>query len=208
MTATLRLVSPRFLSTPSGWRATFPALPPWVLPLYFYPRPPGGGRQGFYYRELGLYAISIHALRVEGDAGPRRKETTMTQFLSTPSGWRATLYKGAGRGEEKFLSTPSGWRATGSQTPSSGTTSISIHALRVEGDAGQSCTAPAARDFYPRPPGGGRPSSRSSGWTSRNFYPRPPGGGRPPESDKIYVILSISIHALRVEGDSPRPLDP
>ena len=45
MTATLRLVSPRFLSTPSGWRATFPALPPWVLPLYFYPRPPGGGRQ-------------------------------------------------------------------------------------------------------------------------------------------------------------------
>ena len=34
-----------------------------------------------------------------------------------------------------------------------------------------------------------------------NFYPRPPGGGRPEEQDLRLAFLSISIHALRVEGD-------
>ena len=33
----------------------------------FYPRPPGGGRQGIYDTYLNKYRISIHALRVEGD---------------------------------------------------------------------------------------------------------------------------------------------
>ena len=33
-----------FLSTPSGWRATFPPKPPRKRQRNFYPRPPGGGR--------------------------------------------------------------------------------------------------------------------------------------------------------------------
>ena len=33
---------------------------------------------------------------------------------------------------------------------------ISIHALRVEGDAGESADGGAGRDFNPRPPCGGR----------------------------------------------------
>ena len=36
-------------------------------PINFYPRPPRGGRQGFYCTAVVLYAISIHALREEGD---------------------------------------------------------------------------------------------------------------------------------------------
>ena len=35
------------------------------------------------------------------------------------------------------------------------------------------------RNFYPRPPGGGRPTRRPRQPQRSNFYPRPPGGGRP-----------------------------
>ena len=83
--------APRFLSTPSGWRATFvDRRLKLSLTRDFYPRPPGGGRQ------------VLPAATARAD-----------QFLSTPSGWRATVqrvYKVDIDGE--FLSTPSGWRAT------------------------------------------------------------------------------------------------
>ena len=35
--------------------------------LNFYPRPPGGGRHGYYIIRKLTVRISIHALRVEGD---------------------------------------------------------------------------------------------------------------------------------------------
>ena len=57
-----------------------------------------------------------------------------------------------------FLSTPSGWRAT----------------RAVSGVRG-SCAA--------------------------YFYPRPPGGGRPTQIATFHLDRLISIHALRVEGD-------
>ena len=37
--------------------------------------------------------------------------------------------------------------------------------------------------------------------TDADFYPRPPRGGRPPQLDQSYLASSISIHALREEGD-------
>ena len=40
-----------------------------TLMLYFYPRPPRGGRRIQFFVPLRLYAISIHALREEGDFG-------------------------------------------------------------------------------------------------------------------------------------------
>ena len=79
----------KFLSTPSGWRATKKSKMIRVCGFYFYPRPPGGGRplicghacpvSYFYPRPPGGgrrraaqparrgRGISIHALRVEGD---------------------------------------------------------------------------------------------------------------------------------------------
>ena len=79
------------------------------------------------------------------------------QFLSTPSGWRATDFFMSKNVKKRFLSTPSGWRATAQeQAQFDKIQEISIHALRVEGDT--------ARDH------------------SAN-------------------ISLISIHALRVEGD-------
>ena len=38
--------------------------------------------------------------------------------------------------------------------------------------------------------------------TIRNFYPRPPRGGRPEKAKRDAAREEISIHALREEGDS------
>ena len=57
--------------------------------------------------------------------------------------------------------------------------SISIHALREEGDAVQ--LTPHLHTI--------------------NFYPRPPRGGRPPTVSLDHRLEAISIHALRGEGD-------
>ena len=56
---------------------------------------------------------------------------------------------------------------------------ISIHALRGEGDG--------------RTDQGGKPPN--------HFYPRPPRGGRPDADLADFILLDISIHALREEGD-------
>ena len=78
---------------------------------------------------------------------------------------------------------------------------ISIHALREEGDvkgwlratevtrflstpsarratARSALSAQVVRDFYPRPPRGGRPPGSIARGRPCDFYPRPPRGGR------------------------------
>ena len=106
---------PLFLSTPSARRATA-VLPVYGFPyLYFYPRPPRGGRLFQDSSIFTVLCISIHALREEGDRlqavcvlclsnfyprpprGGRRGNLTTefknSIFLSTPSARRATLPK-------------------------------------------------------------------------------------------------------------------
>ena len=63
------------------------------------------------------------------------------KFLSTPSGWRATRMMQRLGPCPQFLSTPSGWRATAFGLTSFLWTAISIHALRVEGDAAPASAA-------------------------------------------------------------------
>ena len=147
---------------------------------YFYPRPPRGGR---------LFTVAVAAGR--------------DLFLSTPSARRATFsarfflcllgyfYPRPPRGGrqaahvergqcKKFLSTPSARRATARGSAASAVCTISIHALREEGDPTTSymfsCLQvisihalreegdalhiehyPVKWNFYPRPPRGGRP---------------------------------------------------
>ena len=79
-----------FLSTPSGWRATHSIYQDMLKLRYFYPRPPGGGRQVDALTDEFASAISIHALRVEGDCAAEDVDFAYGGFLSTPSGWRAT----------------------------------------------------------------------------------------------------------------------
>ena len=138
--------------------------------------------------------ISIHALRVEGDCRSAATTANSSEFLSTPSVWRATVLKAAEEVVTEFLSTPSVWRAT----------------FSVSGDNA------IVKDFYPRPPCGGRPGaqctvirskrflSTPSVWRATprkwhncnkasNFYPRPPCGGRPP-AITIYARLSANFY--------------
>ena len=150
-----------FLSTPSGWRATHSIYQDMLKLRYFYPRPPGGGRQVDALTDEFASAISIHALRVEGDCAAEDVDFAYGGFLSTPSGWRATVV---------------------------------LVAL-----------FPRCFNFYPRPPGGGRPFCISKDICVYNFYPRPPGGGRLSHSMFPRTAETISIHALRVEGDKIAP---
>ena len=149
--------------------------------IYFYPRPPGGGRLNNVSQIKAQYI-----------------------FLSTPSGWRATTPCHACFQFPVFLSTPSGWRATDPGRFPRHDRGISIHALRVEGDLRNVIAFRPKLHFYPRPPGGGRLSRyRMQANTDASFLSTPSGWratytGR--NGGDAY--FSISIHALRVEGDS------
>ena len=97
----------KFLSTPSARRATSQRLLPLCPALYFYPRPPRGGRRYtvinemevflyFYPRPprggrrlsaavaVSAFAISIHALREEGDHRTARTAGWLFYFYPRP----------------------------------------------------------------------------------------------------------------------------
>ena len=173
---------------------------------YFYPRPPRGGRLGLSALQLipriflstpsarrateatrRAYcitaSISIHALREEGDCLGFRSHVLIANFYPRPPrGGRRRPCLSASR-PATFLSTPSARRATG----------------RL------GLWSRPALYFYPRPPRGGRqqirlPRTLMPGY----FYPRPPRGGRQKAAEAARAEASISIHALREEGDAGR----
>ena len=172
----------KFLSTPSARRATMRLKSLIGIASNFYPRPPRGGRPAVPRFHGGRSEISIHALREEGD--PRRRRE--------------------GKQNRRFLSTPSARRATSPTRPPRALLS----------------------DFYPRPPRGGRLGTvTAKSWRVSYFYPRPPRGGRlavhvlcflpcgflsTPSARRAtsrnvqgFRVRTISIHALREEGDFP-----
>ena len=146
---------------------------------YFYPRPPRGGRR---------------------------------QRFSTPGC------------SHKFLSTPSARRATSEIQRTLAVDNISIHALREEGDDIDEIndhihklflSTPSARretwkllfnclsNPFLSTPSARRATQHKSSQTQRrhDFYPRPPRGGRPTRRQYPLRPTTISIHALREEGD-------
>ena len=168
--------------------------------------------------------ISIHALREEGDFTSLRVPLYVSKFLSTPSARRATYITGViaawfsnfyprpPRGgrllsysrkfcAQTFLSTPSARRATAPICFRYDCKLISIHALREEGDHITAISKLRLRDFYPRPPRGGRLYGAAKNTVYTYFYPRPPRGGRPLVAFFNVWFKGISIHALREEGD-------
>ena len=78
---------------------------------------------------------------------------------------------------------------------------ISIHALRGEGDLVLHNPAMLVVYFNPRPPWGGRQRQARRQASARHFNPRPPWGGRRKSLKNPRKSRSISIHALRGEGD-------
>ncbi len=130
----------------------------------------------------------------------------------------------------RFLSTPSARRATHLHGGRYHQCEISIHALREEGDKPHRVGHRTRKNFYPRPPRGGRPHEhRAPGGYAKisihalreegdqavqhrtrrpfHFYPRPPRGGRPALCELDAALNKISIHALREEGDMSDAFD-
>ena len=145
----------RFLSTPSARRATYYSLHQHRIGHNFYPRPPRGGRREYYNTE--------HHWKI---------------FLSTPSARRATLYEKS-RGDNQDISIHA-LREEGDPIRrfSASRGKISIHALREEGDLSIPAAESKVRNFYPRPPRGGRHQRYERRHDPWHFYPRPPRGGR------------------------------
>ena len=109
-----REMSPfRFLSTPSARRAT-----------------------GFYCTAVVLYAISIHALREEGDIRGGDTYSLGSDFYPRPPRGGRPSDMTIPTSKDSFLSTPSARRATDNIAVFFKTFCISIHALREEGDCG------------------------------------------------------------------------
>ena len=191
-----------FLSTPSARRATYRITSVNILPGYFYPRPPRGGRPITLFHVSAELVISIHALREEGDRPvPPVAGRSMYFYPRPPRGGRRLVRYSLGRHPE-----------------------ISIHALREEGDS-MPCTNPNVFIIFLSTPSARRatkswaalscaslflstPSARratrqlcAGGQHESNFYPRPPRGGRRRDFLRRDFGDVISIHALREEGD-------
>ena len=142
----------------------------------FYPRPPRGGRRSCLMISGVAKAISIHALREEGDDLAVNPKAQNRIFLSTPSARRATddpcpWYCAR---SDFYPRPPRGGRHS---QPTNGSTNrpisihalreegdllqrqgrlfqrvISIHALREEGDKTTITRITSVQYFYPRPP--------------------------------------------------------
>ena len=267
-----------FLSTPSARRATRSGWPAgYRLAISIHAlREEGDEASKFAAQRTKLFLSTPSARRATNDHNARIKEE---QFLSTPSARRATNDHNARIKEEQFLSTPSARRATFLPIHQQGIDGvISIHALREEGDAAldhalagaiQFLSTPSARraterqvirvidfgisihalreegdhktiqyqpngkNFYPRPPRGGRQCSHSSRDGTKkflstpsarratalsslevsgfsNFYPRPPRGGRPFRSsnsaDTEIFLSTPSARRATIYVDKPVPV--
>ena len=122
-----------FLSTPSARRAT-------CAP----------------HRRDNRAQISIHALREEGDPGPRQGPRSSPNFYPRPPrGGRPDVPAVC---PSIFTISIHALREEGDTPPESEGTmqAISIHALREEGDYSADPSSTDSSNFYPRPPRGGR----------------------------------------------------
>ena len=102
-----------------------------------------------------------------------------------------------------FQSTPSVGRATFAHLYLSTYISISIHALRGEGDI--NCKISNINRYrFQSTPSVGRATRnfRKRPCQDDYFNPRPPWGGRQPPLSTFCKVTEISIHALRGEGDA------
>ena len=140
---------------------------------------------------------------MEGDPCFRGKKISASVFLPTPSAWRATE---DGRKvvdcHRRFLPTPSAWRATLCRANGN---HLSLYFYPRPPHGGRrwgSEISTARHDFYPRPPHGGRQWSQSSDKHSFKFLPTPSAWRATIGVSLYIVVIAISTHALRMEGDT------
>ena len=166
---------------------------------------------------------------MEGDSYRLYISGVWKKFQPTPSVGRATCASSHGTNLNLHFNPLPPWGGRPAAVAAiQKVVSISIHALRGEGDVVcvVRCRGKTA-DFNPRPPWGGRrqksgrrsrekefQSTPSVGRATRmkllspalssHFNPRPPWGGRLARGQGRAVPERISIHALRGEGDRGR----
>ena len=163
---------------------------------------------------------------MEGDLDRRYDFCSGIPFQSTPSAWRETDSGWVAVSNfSVFQSTPSAWRETDRDVITGFQIAISIHSLRMEGDAGSlSCrfSAGSISIHSLRMEGDWLYTWHSSGcvifqstpsaWRETHFLffisckkihfnPLPPHGGRPGSYSHKHDGKHISIHSLRMEGD-------
>ena len=149
--------------------------------------------------------ISIHALREEGDTSIWRTSIALLPFLSTPSARRATV--SVDRDRISLTISIHALREEGDFGPDRRQLppqKISIHALREEGDGLASSSALGVSNFYPRPPRGGRHKQSCKAFITTSFLSTPSARRATSSYLSCFPINSISIHALREEGDYNR----
>ena len=189
-------------------------------------RRPRGGRPQVIIGQVDHRHISIHALREEGDTFLPTPSQSMSVFLSTPSARRATKISPNRTSPRKFLSTPSARRATGKPAFYEVFPVISIHALREEGDFSErrpemsrfrflstpsarratatSCWAAARPEKFLSTPSARRATVQFAvikSW-GKIFLSTPSARRATKTSIPFSGIFTISIHALREEGDT------
>ena len=130
------------------------------------------------YNNWDLVKISIHALREEGDLDIFIFDAGIIVFLSTPSARRATQVTRLQAFQAVFLSTPSARRATEYLIIGDMPLSISIHALREEGDTEALVPVPLPALFL------STPSARRATAKTERKHP-------------AFVSLYTSLHKLQ-----------
>ena len=108
------------------------------------------------------------------------RQTASNFYPRPPRGGRPKRFATPGSNNIKFLSTPSARRAT-------------FFSWRMTSMSMRFLSTPSARRATK--------SWHSSSWLLSYFYPRPPRGGRLLNNSLHTDPLTISIHALREEGD-------
>ena len=170
--------------------------------------------------------ISIHALREEGDMLCRSANSATLNFYPRPPRGGRLQSVPFSAAICLFLSTPSARRATTNSAFPLLTATISIHALREEGDPsffdrryhnGRFLSTPSARratgvvgaevvdaiHFYPRPPRGGRRFGGDFEPRAGRFLSTPSARRATSRAARLRARNpEISIHALREEGDN------
>ena len=221
---TNRAQAPKFQSTPSARRATRTTA---ALSGYkVFQSTPSARRATVPRRqECPAQPISIHALREEGDLGATIDRVHKGLFQSTPSARRATvdihlrqlhqrisIHALREEGDFNFETDTIYTEHFNPRPPRGGRRHlkvvlqaalvISIHALREEGDPFAPSTDTVDFTFQSTP--SARRATVVNGFTELpnfDFNPRPPRGGRLISRPSRASNVTISIHALREEGD-------
>ena len=148
---------------------------------YFYPRPPCGGRPGQY-----------------------KNWRKPKEFLSTsPLRGTTRVFGGRGPWGGEFLSTSPLRGTTSSQAGLHGNLEISIHVPLAGDDTSRHYWRRCSRNFYPRPPCGGRPVEAETTITGSLFLSTSPLRGTTAAAVHSGPEMGISIH-VPLAGDDLR----